>query len=370
MSVQTGEPQPTQTTTETETYTGRFSELLADVRERGLLKRRRGWYALQIALAIGAFAGLWVAFFAIGASWWQLAVAAAMGAVLTQFGFLGHDAAHRQIFTSGSANAWIARLLSGPFAGLSYGWWRAKHNMHHKGPNQEEVDPDIAPGALAFTPEIVQQRRSAFGRWFADHQGWFFFPLLTLEGLNLHYASVRTTMDRTSRQPWRRLELALITTRLVGYVAVLLIFLPIGMAVAFFAVQMAVFGVMLGMSFAPNHKGMPIVPRDMRLDFLRRQVLVSRNVRGGPLTDMLMGGLNYQIEHHLFPSMARPHLKKVQPIVRAYCARAGIPYTEVGLLTSYGIVVDYLNHVGLRARDPFDCPLAAQLRAPAGATLT
>ncbi|MFD1824174.1 MULTISPECIES: fatty acid desaturase family protein [Mumia] len=351
-------------TTTSDRYTGRFSELLAEVRARGLLRRRRGWYGLQIALAVGAFVGLWVAFFALGTSWWQLAVAAAMGVVLTQFGFLGHDAAHRQIFASASANAWAARLLSGPFAGLSYGWWRAKHNKHHKGPNQEEVDPDIAPGALAFTPAIVQQRRSAFGRWFADHQGWLFFPLLTLEGLNLHYASVRSTMDRTSRQPWRRLELTLIATRLVGYVAVLLIVLPLGMAAAFFAVQMAVFGVSLGMSFAPNHKGMPIVPRDMRLDFLRRQVLVSRNVRGGPVTDVMMGGLNYQIEHHLFPSMARPHLKKAQPIVRAYCERNGIPYTEAGLLESYGIVVDYLNHVGLRARDPFDCPLAAQLRAP------
>ncbi|MGH1564247.1 fatty acid desaturase family protein [Mumia sp. DW29H23] len=343
--------------------TARFSELLEEVRSRGLLERRTGWYVLRIAACVLAFAGLWVAFALLGDSWWQLGVAAAMGAVLTQFGFLGHDAAHRQIFRSAAANAWAARLLAGGFAGLSYGWWRAKHNKHHQGPNQENVDPDIAPGALAFTPEIVQRRRTRFGRWFAAHQGWFFFPLLTLEGLNLHYASVRTTMDRASTQPWRRLELALVSARLIGYVVVLLAALPLGMAVAFFAVQMAVFGVMLGMSFAPNHKGMPIVPEAMRLDFLRRQVLVSRNVRGGPLVDVMMGGLNYQVEHHLFPSMPRGNLRKAQPIVRDYCARHDIPYTEVGLGTSYRIVVEYLNDVGLRARDPFDCPLAAQLRS-------
>ena len=151
-------------------------------------------------------------------------------------------------------------------------------------------------------------------------------------------------------------------TRLGAYVAVLLIFLPPGLAVAFFAVQMAVFGVGLGAAFAPAHKGMPIVPATMKLDFLRRQVMVSRNVRGNPFVDIAMGGLNYQIEHHLFPSMPRCNLRLARPIVRAHCERAGIAYTEVGLLTSYGLVVDYLNNVGLRARDPFDCPLAAQLR--------
>ena len=61
----------------------------------------------------------------------------------------------------------------------------------------------------------------------------------------------------------------------------------------------------MGCSFAPNHKGMPTIAPEEELDFLRRQVLTSRNVRGGLLTDFALGGLNYQIEHHLFPSMPR-----------------------------------------------------------------
>jgi fatty acid desaturase len=107
---------------------------------------------------------------------------------------------------------------------------------------------------------------------------------------------------------------------------------------------------------------MPIIPSEMKLDFLRRQVMVSRNIRGNPLVDWAMGGLNYQIEHHLFPNMPRCNLKRAQPYVRAHCEREGVDYAEVGLFESYAIVVDYLNNVGLRARDPFDCPLAAQLR--------
>ena len=126
--------------------------------------------------------------------------------------------------------------------------------------------------------------------------------------------------------------------------------------------QLGVFGFLLGAAFAPNHKGMPIVPRGARLDFLTRQVVMSRNIRGGPVVDVAMGGLNYQIEHHLFPSMPRANLRQVQPIVRSYCAEHDVPYTEAGLLESYGLVVRWLNEVGLGHADPFDCPFTAAYR--------
>ncbi|MCU1534919.1 MAG: acyl-CoA desaturase, partial [Glaciihabitans sp.] len=192
---------------------------------------------------------------------------------------------------------------------------------------------------------------------FLDRQGWLFFPLLMLEGLNLHYAGLRHVItDRTA--PYRRIEITLVVVRLVAYVVLLGVLLPPGVAVAFFFVQMAVFGLCLGGSFAPSHKGMPIVPREMKIDFLRRQVLMSRNVRGGLLVDVVLGGLNYQIEHHLFPSMPRPNLRRAGEIVREYCESKGIVYTQASLPESYGIVIKYLNRVGLTARDPFDCPSA------------
>jgi fatty acid desaturase len=346
-----------------ERFVSLYTDLAAEVRGAGLLGRRRLYYWTQMVLAVSAFAAIWVGFALVGDSWFQLLLAGALGIVVTQFGFLGHDASHRQMFTSTAWNTWAARILAGVFAGLSFGWWRTKHNLHHKGPNRAGLDPDIAAGAISFTPDVVEAR-TGFSGWLVKRQGWFFFPLLTLEGINLHVASLRSTLDPTADQPWRRLELALIVTRLGAYVAVLLVFLPFGMAAAFLAIQMSIFGFCLGAAFAPAHKGMPIVPATMKLDFLRRQVMVSRNVRGNLLVDFFMGGLNYQIEHHLFPNMPRCNLKLARPLVRAHCEREGIAYVEVGLLHSYALVVDYLNNVGLRARDPFDCPLSAQLRAP------
>ena len=278
-----------------------------------------------------------------------------------QVAFLSHDSAHRQVFDSAAWNDWTARILAGAIAGMSVTWWRTKHSRHHHAPNQVDKDPDVQLEAIAFTPDAVA-KRGRLGQWFAARQGWLFFPLLTLEGLGLHASSLRHLLRRDASR-LERIEAAIVVTRLAGYVAALYLLLPVGKASAFLGLQLAVFGVCLGAAFAPNHKGMPLVPAGMRLDFLRRQVLMSRNIRGGVLVDFAMGGLNYQIEHHLFPSMPRPTLRRVQPIVREYCALHGVNYTEVGLFTSYKIVVDYLNNVGLHARDPFQCPLAAELRS-------
>jgi len=109
-----------------------------------------------------------------------------------------------------------------------------------------------------------------------------------------------------------------------------------------------------------SHKGMPVVPRDRTLDFLRRQVMMSRNIRGSRFLDVAMGGLNYQIEHHLFPSMPRPHLRRAAPLIAAYCDEHAVPYTQTGLFASYTIVVRYINRVGLGERDVFTCPLIDQ----------
>jgi fatty acid desaturase len=337
-----------------------YAELSRRIQDAGLLRRRHGWYWSRIVATVAAFLAVWVAFFVVGDSWFQLGVAAALAVVVSQFGFLGHEAAHRQIFVSARWSEWTGRIMSGVFVGLCYGWWTHKHNRHHGAPNQEGKDPDIAPGAIAFTPALASSRTGAAG-WFTRRQGYFFFPLLLLEGVNLHVAGILTLLQRKDLAH-RRLEAALILARLGGYGAVLVTVLSPAKAAAFLAVQMGLFGVLLGGAFAPNHKGMPIVPKDARIDFLRRQVMMSRNIRGGALVDFAMGGLNYQIEHHLFPSMPRPNLRAAQPLVRRFCAEQGVPYTETSLATSYGIVVRYLNAVGLRARDPFTCPMVQQFR--------
>jgi fatty acid desaturase len=359
------ESQPTVTFTKTrpggdrKSPTTEYSALLNTVRDAGLLRRAQGFYIAMFAGITLALGGLITGFILLGDSWFQLLIAAGLGIVLTQYAFLAHEASHRQIFTSGKLNDIVGRTLANLFVGISYQWWMTKHSRHHANPNIVGKDPDIEPDFVVFQ-EVDAAKAKGLYAWALKRQGYLFFPALTLEGLNLHMHGLKTVFGKGKVQG-RWIEITMLLTRLGSYLAVLFIMLPVGMAFAFLGVQLAVFGVYMGASFAPNHKGMPILPHDSKVDFLRRQVLTSRNIRGGWLMDTFMGGLNYQIEHHLFPNMPRPHLKKANEIAKEYCTSHNIPFTETSLTQSYGIVIQYLNRVGLSAGgDPFDCPASAQ----------
>jgi fatty acid desaturase len=146
------------------------------------------------------------------------------------------------------------------------------------------------------------------------------------------------------------------------YVVLAIMFGPFW-AMAMWFVMMMSFGFFMGAAFAPNHKGMPLIAKDSNLDFFSRQVLTSRNIKGSWLKDNLMGGLNYQVEHHLFPSMARPYLRKAHEIVSEYCRQNDVTMVEMNLLSSYKMIMQHLNKVGLSNNvDPFVCPMVAELR--------
>jgi fatty acid desaturase len=341
-------------------YVSTYAELTRQVRAAGLLGRAHGYYWTRISAALLGFVLVWVLVPVLGNSWFTLVPAVALAVVCAQLGFLGHDAAHRQVFASAGWNEWTARILSRVFAGLSYGWWQRKHNRHHSAPNQVGRDPDIASGVLALTPAMTQGR-GPVGTWFVRHQGWWLYLLLLGEGVHLHVQGVRALLGR-DRVRRRAVELAFLAVRLGGYPVVLLLVLSPVKALAFIAVQVCLFGVLVGAAFIPNHIGRPIVPAGARVDFLHRQVVMSRNVRGGLLVDFFMGGLNHQIEHHLFPSMARPYLRQARGLVRAHCAEHGVEYTETTLLAAYRNATGYLNAVGLTGLDPYACPLVRLYR--------
>ena len=320
-----------------------YAQLSRMVKRAGLLRRRPVYYSLKIGLNLVLLAAGWTAFAVLGRSWWQMLVAVFLAVMFTQTGFIGHDAGHRQISGSKRVNGVIGRIHGNLLIGLSYGWWVAKHNRHHAHPNQIGRDPDIGGRAIAFTPGQVQARRRV-GAWLGRYQAWLFFPMLLLEGFHLHIASVRALLGHSGKVRWA--EAGLLAVHIGGYLTVVFVVLSPLQAVVFLVVQQGLFGVYLGSSFAPNHKGMPVVGRNEKVDFLRRQVLTSRNIRGSVLTDLALGGLNYQIEHHLFPSMPRPNLRHAQAPVRAFCAQRGIPYAETGLLASYTQVLRHLHTTG------------------------
>jgi fatty acid desaturase len=327
---------------------GQYTQLSRQLRQAGLLERRRGWYVARIGLNLALAAGGWVAFGILGASWWQLGTAAYLGVIFTQLAFVGHDAGHRQIFRSRQANDLVGLVHGNLLIGVSFDWWVAKHNRHHSNPNHQDLDPDISITALAFTADQASSRHGLV-RLIARYQAWLFFPLLLLEAAHLHLASGKAII-RGGHGRANTVEGLLLVAHVAGSVAALVWVLSPLQALAFIVVQQGVFGLYLGCSFAPNHKGMPTLTQADQLDFVRRQVLTSRNVTGSRLVDFVLGGLNYQIEHHLFPTMPRPNLRHAQPLIRAFCQQHQIDYHQASLLASYTQAIRHLHTVSAPLR--------------------
>ncbi|MEU1393331.1 MULTISPECIES: acyl-CoA desaturase [unclassified Nonomuraea] len=311
------------------------------------MERRPAYYAIRIGLVAALFAGGWTLFATVGDSWWQLGVAALLAVAFAQVTLLAHDLAHGQVFRSRRRSRFAGLLVGNLTVGLSYGWWMDKHTRHHANPNHEDHDPDVAPDILIWSRRQAEASRGLprlIGRW----QAFLFFPLLTLEGLNLKVAGFRAL----PRVKGGRTEGLLLVAHNLAYLAGVFAVLPPGKALAFLAVHQACYGVYLGCTFAPNHKGMPVLTAEDSLDFLRRQVLTSRNVRGGRLMNVALGGLNYQIEHHLFPGMPSANLRRARPLVREYCRELGVDYVECGLVESWAQAMRHLHDVGAPLRAP------------------
>ncbi len=323
-----------------------FARLTREVKEAGLLDRRRGYYTVRMAINVLLLATIGVLFVLVGESWWQMVTAALLAVVFTQFAFIGHDAGHRQIFRSHRHNDIVGHLHGG-ITGISYQWWVGKHTRHHANPNHEDHDPDIEIHAIAFSRAQAGDKRGLV-RWITKYQAFLFFPLLLAEAVVLRISSLQAVWRREVGRPW--LEAALQVIPLAGYLTAVFWVLSPLQAVAFIAVHQGLMGVYLGCSFAPNHKGMPIIAPGQRLDHLHKQVLTSRNVTGGRWVDALLGGLNHQVEHHLFPHMPRPNLRRAQPIVEDFCARHGIPYSKATMRDSYAEVLRHLHEVGAPLR--------------------
>lgn len=321
--------------------------LAAEVRGLGLLRRCPVFYVALLTGILLTLSALVAGLLLLHDSWWALLLAPVFGVVSSQLGFFGHDATHRQISRRERPSRWIALLVANLLNGLSYGWWLDKHNAHHAHPNDLDSDPDVYAGAVVFDAGQAATR-TGVAAWVTRHQAWLYVPMLTLEGLNLHVSSVRAVLRPGLRH--RRTEAVLLGVHVVAYLALVCSALRWQQAITFVAVHQIVFGIYLGLSFAPGHKGMPALAPEQASDPLLRQVLTSRNVRGGRLLTALMGGLNYQIEHHLFPSMPRPRLRRAQHVVRRFCEDRGVSYTEVSVLATYAAVVRHLDAVGADLR--------------------
>lgn len=309
------------------------------VEDNGLLGKQLAYYAFKILSTLALLALSIAILVIVDTLWVQLLNAGFLAFVFAQIGFIGHDSAHRQIFRSARNNE-VASLAICVLLGLERSWWIDKHGRHHNNPNHVTLDPDAELPMLAFTEGQALSKRGLY-KFIVKRQAFLFYPLLLLEGLGLRLAGL--IYIATNKVKYPVAEPLLMVGHLVLYFGLLFLFLGALEAMLFFLIHQGIFGFIVGSAFAPNHKGMRIVAGDEELDFLERQVVTSRNVRPNLFTSFWFGGLNFQIEHHLFPTMPRKNLGEARKVVKAFCEANAMPYHETGLLQSQREILGYLN---------------------------
>ncbi|MDO8648331.1 MAG: acyl-CoA desaturase [Candidatus Peregrinibacteria bacterium] len=322
--------------------------LRAQIVEKGLLEKKPISVLLHLILAV-TLLGLSIVCATLfpPLSTVVFAVVGGFGSLL--LGYVMHDGGHRQCSRDERVNnlfGWCATV----FLGTSLIAWMDVHNAHHNQPNHEDDDPDVTVPFVAYSQKQVHSAQRRPYRWFIAHQTWFYVLLLSLVPYSKRYYGLYQLMLKKEKTAAVCLDLAIVLLWHVYYYGGLWFLFGFWNMLLFTSIHQAALGIFFGMVFAPNHKGMPIIERGEQLDFFTRQVITSRNMHPNPITDFLYGGLNYQIEHHLFPHMPRYNLARAKVVVEKFCKEHGVPYYETTIMDSYREVYRSLREIADYAR--------------------
>lgn len=330
-------------------YTRDYADLKRLVKDKGLMDRQTAYYAFALTEpVIMMMFGIAILVLApnfglklISLPIWSLA--------WVRIGFIMHDAGHRQIADRPRKNDLIGLLYGNLLLGSSISAWREKHNEHHAHTNEVGVDPDLEIPVWAWIEEQAAANKG-WVRFMMKYQAYTFFPVLCFSGFFQAVAAIREIIVHPKVED-RWLQGIALAVHHILYFVLLFAVLEWWQALIYFVVHYLYTGFHLGMTFAPNHKGMPVVEAGHQMDFLYVQCLTTRNVVPSAFNDYMYGGLNYQVEHHLFPGMPRNKLGEARLIVKAFCEERGLPYYETGLIESYRQILEHFSNVGAPLRE-------------------
>jgi len=307
---------------------------------------------LLVAIATGlttiALVGWWIA----------IPLIPILAVLCTATAMLGHEGSHRSFSTSPVRNGMMSYFAFPLFSGLSTLYWREKHDrLHHGHPNVEGVDPDIKPFPFVSS-RGDHERCGPKLRWFQRNlQRWVFWPMATLMALGMR----RSSLVHLFRYPGRNggrdaawwIELACLVVHYVGWLVISsLIWGPLA-GFALYAALWAAVGVCLALVFAPAHMGLPVTDGQQH-DWIH-QLETTRNLELPRLVSFFFIGLDYQVEHHLFPKIPHQNLSRAAEITAAWCKREGVPYQSEPYLDALGDAARFIATAWSRqATDPIE----------------
>lgn len=313
-----------------------FNELRAEIRALGLDQRRAAPVLRVVALHLAVFAVSVAAYIAIDALWYRACCLVVMSAAAMGIGTHTHTSAHHATSERRWLNTTLTYLGYPLFGGFSASWWAYKHHViHHAAPNVVGVDEDadLTPYFTLTKPDPTRVR-GLLGRWYRVQ--WLVFPFaLALNYINFVGHSWAFVIGRLIRGEGRRpallLDLALMTLHLVISIGLPALWLGLGGALWLHLLRYVGLGLGMFLVFAPGHfpaEAVAVASRPGPADFARLQILATTNFRAGLIGRLICGGLEQQIEHHLFPNISPVHYPRLRALVRQFCDRHGLPYHE------------------------------------------
>lgn len=237
-----------------------------------------------------------------------------------RIGWLMHDAAHNAVFANAHSNRLFAAMTAGILGEFPSGW-RYGHDCHHASPNVLGSDMDQSErwdparryrSMLTAFPGIMLLTR---------YKGYYLPKTLLLLGLRDGFFC-----RRESPRTFLRELVTSVVSLLLQATAMVWLFGPWG--ILWFLAHTSIGMLYLNTAFMGNHYDLPSFEAAAadKLDYVELQIRTARNYAGGIWARFVFGGLEHQIEHHLFPTMPRHRFRRAEPIVRAFCEHHGLPY--------------------------------------------
>jgi len=326
-----------------------YTTLSTKIRQAGLMERQYTYYAIKFTI-IAFLLSLSIFFVVTNDNFLiQSLIAIFLAFVFIQFALLMHDADHNQIFKSRRFNMLTGRLIGNVVLHTSSDAWNKNHNKHHSSPNTVDEDPDIAIPLLVHSETKARETKGLM-KYIVRYQAFYWFPLLMIMSLSMRLNYLIAVIVNLRKNITNRLffhyllEISLLVVGLILYFGGIIYFIGGWQAFAFIVINYAASGLYMGTIFATNHKGMPII-EGKKPDFITLQIMTTRNVKRHPIVDYWTGGLNFQIEHHLFPSMPRNNLSKATVLIKQFCRDNDIEYNETGFYRSYKEILQNFHRV-------------------------
>ncbi|KAJ1688481.1 hypothetical protein LUZ63_019871 [Rhynchospora breviuscula] len=291
------------------------------------------------------------------------ACAVLMGIVWIQSGFLGHDSGHYNVMAQRwpGLNRAMQVLAGNCVTGISIGWWKRNHNVHHIACNSLDYDPDLqhiplfAVSSKFFKSltSVYYERRMVFdkfARFFVSYQHWSFYPVMCVARVNLFAQSIVLLLSKT-HVPNRWQEVLGVAFFWVWYPLLVSCLPSWGERVAFVLISFSVTGIQ-HVQFCLNHFSTEVyVGPPKGNDWFEKQTMGTLNISCPPWMDWFHGGLQFQVEHHLFPRLPRCNLRLISPLVKELCKKYQLPYSSYSFLEANKRTIATLRTAALQARN-------------------